>query len=138
MILIFFNILIGIIYLKSGVTKSRKIYQFNIAMKDYKLFDDKYLKIFIPFIIALEICIAIGYLTLNNHISLFVISLLFQLFYILILFKNNNKEFKNNCNCFSLNAPQKVKTRNIATNVFLFVLIIITFRFALQIPINGG
>lgn len=125
--MIFLSIILGIIYLKSGITKSKKIYQFYIAIGEYNLVTDKYLIHLTTILVSLEITISIGYFLFLNNLIFFSISLILQLFYILILFKNKTKNFEKNCNCFPLNVPKEISLNTIISNIFLFLLIIINY-----------
>ncbi|WP_353895335.1 MauE/DoxX family redox-associated membrane protein [Priestia megaterium] len=123
-----FKILLGIIFLKSSVIKTKKPYQFYKAFEDYKfLKNSKLLLIFTTLLIVLEQLLCIFLIIPSKPIIFFSLGVLVQLFYILLLFLNLGRDFKNNCECFSLNAPAVVTGRNISINIFLLISIFIIY-----------
>ena len=55
-----------------------------------------------------------------------ILGIILQMFYLIILIKNFNKEFKNNCNCYN-NIPKNVDIRSVANNILIMFLYLILF-----------
>ncbi|MFE0301166.1 MauE/DoxX family redox-associated membrane protein [Priestia megaterium] len=122
------KILLGVVFLKSSLTKTKKPYQFYKALEDYKfLKNSKLLLILATSLIVLEQLLCIFLILPSKPIIFFGLGVLVQTFYIVLLLLNLGRNFKNNCECFSLNAPAVVTGRNISVNIFLLISIFVIY-----------
>ncbi|MGF7071670.1 hypothetical protein JOD89_005808 [Priestia megaterium] len=122
------KILLGIVFLKSSFIKTKKPYQFYKALEDYNFFKKSNLLLVLStFLIVLEQLLCIFLILPSNPIIFLSLGISLQLFYIFLLFLNLGRDFKNNCECFSLNAPAVVTGKNISINIFLLISIFIIY-----------
>lgn len=121
-------IFLGIIYLKSSFTKIKKPYLYYMAIKNYNLIRSETLLIIItPLLIVLELSLALLLISTVFQKSALIIGILFQSFILYLILTNMNKEYKNNCNCFPLNTPKKITTKELIINIILLFLIIVVY-----------
>jgi len=118
--------ILGVVFLKSALSKLKKPYQFFLALKDYQFFGHRKIASFLmPFLISLEFILAISLIVSINSLIIFALGMIIQTVYLSLLFFNLNKVSVDNCGCFMLNIPKKVSINNIFINfmiLFLFVL----------------
>ncbi|WP_367998799.1 MauE/DoxX family redox-associated membrane protein [Priestia megaterium] len=127
------KILLGIVFLKSSFIKTKKPYQFYKALGDYNFLKNSKLLIGLSTcLIVLEQLLCIFLILPSKPIIFFSLGLLVQLFYVTLLFSNIGRNFKNNCECFSLNAPAVVTGKNISINIFLLISIFIIYGFLIR------
>ncbi|ANC18179.1 MULTISPECIES: MauE/DoxX family redox-associated membrane protein [Bacillus] len=121
-------VILGLIFLKSVRTKVKKPFAYYMAMKDYQIVKkEKSLNVITSLLIALELFLALLLITTIYSNIVLIIGLIIQVFYILLIVININKEFINNCGCFSLNMPKKVTTKNLAVNIILLLSIVLIY-----------
>lgn len=127
------KILLGIVFLKSSFIKTKKPYQFYKALHDYNFLKSSKLLIGLATcLIVLEQLLCIFLILPSKPIIFFSLGLLVQLFYVTLLFLNIGRNFKDNCECFSLNAPAVVTGKNISINIFLLISIFIIYGFLIR------
>ncbi|PFN00482.1 MauE/DoxX family redox-associated membrane protein [Bacillus cereus] len=131
-----FKIVLGIIFLKSSLTKVKKIYQFYKAIEDYRFIKQKLLIFVVPLLIVIENMLALCLIFPVNPVLFLILGASLQLFYIVLLFFNTGKNFTNNCQCFSLNAPGNVTGKNISVNVLLLISIVLIYGWLINIGIE--
>lgn len=127
------KILLGIVFLKSSFIKTKKPYQFYKALDDYNfLKNSKLLIVLSTCLIVLEQLLCITLILPANPIIFLSLGVLVQVFYVTLLFLNIGRDFKNNCECFSLNTPAVVTGKNISINIFLLISILIMYGFLIR------
>ncbi|WP_375163081.1 MauE/DoxX family redox-associated membrane protein [Paenibacillus sp. SC116] len=121
-------VILGIVYLKSSMTKLKKPFMFYIALEEYNVIKNKKLLIvFTPFLIVCELVLSLLLVTTIFPKSMLILGVFIQFFYILIMLINMNKEFSMNCNCFALNVPKKLSTKKLLTNIYLLISIVLLY-----------
>ncbi|MEJ9124221.1 MauE/DoxX family redox-associated membrane protein [Bacillus cereus] len=135
-LIIIFKIILGIIFLKSSFNKLKKPYQFYKAIEDYKFIHNKFLLYIVPLLIVIEQVLSLCLILPVNPLAFLILGIILQSFYVFFLLLNIGKNFKNNCQCFSLNAPGMVTTKNISINIALLISIILTYGWLLRLE-NG-
>lgn len=113
--------LVLIIY-KSFIKKLERKLLFLKNIEEIKLSNSKIINLLISTLILtseiLVISMIISWIYRNIAI---LIGLLIQIFYLIILILNYNKEFKNNCNCYS-SIPKKVNMKSLFNNITIIFL----------------
>lgn len=121
-------ILLGILFLKSSISKLKKPYQFYLALESYSLFRrKKALKIILPFFLSLEIILSIGLLYPFDLQMILIAGMFLQFVYLLIMVMDINKNFSDNCGCFALNVPKEVSIKNVLTNLLILFIFVVLF-----------
>ncbi|MFP3793743.1 MauE/DoxX family redox-associated membrane protein [Bacillus subtilis] len=122
-----FYVIIGVIFLKSSLSKIKRPMNFYYAIMDYKIITKKRIAdLVVPFLVSLEFLLACLLITAASVSSL-IIGISIQLFYVFLILSNINKEFKNNCGCFGFNTPRVPTLKHFSMNIFLLISIIILY-----------
>ncbi|KOY83251.1 hypothetical protein I6G82_05730 [Lysinibacillus macroides] len=110
------SIPLGLLFLKSSISKLRKPYQLYLAFESYNFFkEQKILRIVVSFFLSLEVILSLGLLYPVNLKIILSLGIFLQSIYLLIMIMNINKSFSNNCGCFPLNVPKEVSLKNLLT-----------------------
>jgi hypothetical protein len=119
---------LGLIFLKSSLSKVNKPMQFYYAIMSYKIINKENIGyIIIPLLVALESILAILLIfSLFTKLSL-ILGLSLQIFYLSIIIFNIDKEFEKNCGCFGFTTPKIPTIKHLFLNVVLLLSIVILF-----------
>lgn len=127
------KVLIGVIYLKSSLIKIKKPFQFYKAINGFKMKIHKGILIhLVVILITSEFVLAFCLILPLKSIMFFCLGIGLQIFYLIILYLNLGKHIKDNCDCFSLNAPSTVNIKNIIINLSLLLLIIFLYSWFIR------
>lgn len=128
------SFILGFVYLKNSIYKINKPYAFYLSIKDYKIFPNKALPLFVPFLVSVEVVLGIVFIVPNTKWFMLIPAIFLQIFYLFITIALFGKEFKKNCNCFA-NTPRNIEIRNVMSNFVLLILIVLLISIRLQTEI---
>lgn len=132
-LILIIKFILGIIFLKSSWNKAKKPYLFYKAIEDYRFIQNKFLVFIVPLLIVSEQILSFCLILPVNPILFLLFGIVLQSFYIGLMLINIGGKFQSNCNCFSLNAPGMVTTKNICINILLLISIILTYGWIIRI-----
>ncbi|WP_371742828.1 MauE/DoxX family redox-associated membrane protein [Exiguobacterium sp. s57] len=119
------SILIGLYFLKNSVGKTRKIFDFYIALEEYSIVSET--KILVSFLVSLEVMLALSLISNLNLLFSIVVCTLLHGTYIWMLFVNLGKSHQKNCGCFGSNVPPKPSLVHFAYNLSMCILVILLY-----------
>ena len=131
------SVIFGFYWLKNAASKIKRPYMYFIAIKDYGVqTKPSILIVFVSFIIAAEVLVALLFLTtLNSYFSV-GIALVLLAMQTSLLAKRIHQTYENNCGCFA-NAPKTVTMKHLMNQIVLIVLLIIYLGIDTNF-VNGG
>lgn len=127
------RVLIFLILIKNFYKKNKNIVLYYRAFESF--FNLKLQKkgIYLAsFFLMGDLIVLMGLLHEKNLTLTCIWGIVLQMIFLLRMLMSYGKEFKTNCNCFSLSLPQKVDFKTIGENVvfiYLYIIIIVLLKY---------
>ncbi|MBW7652129.1 MauE/DoxX family redox-associated membrane protein [Anoxybacillus sp. ST4] len=116
-------LMLGVIYLQSGLMKLRSIYAFKNIVQSYELLNNEHVEKVVALIIpVLEIYISLSLILFKNLLLVSAIGGFLQIIFIAIMIEKYGKKLPYGCGCFGIQAPSKIDLKHIYLNICFFIL----------------